>query len=176
MAIEFSTVGRTAKILKDYQAVTRTGRNGEWESKSVMFSLAVDRDYKQMNDKGELERHTDFIPVRATGPIAECFNKYCNDRNEEGKLVSRLIQVSGHVEQYDKERTERIELGGQQYDVTFNETNKTIFVAEKIKFLDAPKKKAEGQSSTGVKIKAVDNATASAPVAVEAPAEDVAPF
>lgn len=176
MAIEFTTVGRTARILKDYESVTKTGRNGEWESKSIMFSLAVDRDYKQMNNKGELERHTDFIPVRATGPIAETFNKYCNDRNEDGKLVSRLIQVSGHIEQYDKERTERIELNGAQYDVTFNENNKTIFVAEKIKFLDASKKKTDGQSSTGVKIKAVNNATASAPVAVEAPEEDVAPF
>ena len=147
--VHLNLIGRTAKIVKPYEAVQRTGRNGAFESKMVMFSIATDRDYKSTvtNADGTIsqERKTDFFVCRATGPIADLFNKYCSAIKEDGKLVSRRLYIQGHLEKYQATRTEQVQLpNGQVIQVNLPEEREVI-VVESIEFLDANPVKTQAQ-------------------------------
>ena len=148
MSINVSTIARTVRIIKPYANVQRNGRNGVWNSESVMFSIATDREYKSTvtHDDGTVgqERKTDFYACRATGPIADLFNKYCSamkkDENGNDKLVSRRLLVEGHFEKYPATRTETIQanVNGQTVQLQVNlPEDREILVVEKITFLDA---------------------------------------
>ena len=163
MSMKIHAIGRTVKILRPYAVEQKTGRNGVFESKMVMWTLATDRDYRQAttNADGSVtqERHTDFFACRATGPIADLFAKYCNamkkDENGNDKLVSRRIAIEGHLEKYNATRTEQVQLNnGQIIQVTLPE-EREIVVVESIEFLDAnPSKSNAGTTATATIVQA----------------------
>lgn len=163
MSMKIHAIGRTVKILKPYAVEQRTGRNGNFESRMVMWTLATDRDYRQAttNTDGSVtqERHTDFFACRATGPIADLFAKYCNamkkDENGNDKLVSRRIAIEGHLEKYNATRTEQVQLNnGQIIQVTLPEEREVV-VVESIEFLDAnPSKSNAGTTATATIVQA----------------------
>ncbi len=198
MSMKIHAIGRTVKILKPYAVEQRTGRNGNFESRMVMWTLATDRDYRQAvtNADGTIsqERHTDFFACRATGPIADLFAKYCNavkkDENGNDKLVSRRIAIEGHLEKYNATRTEQVQLNnGQIIQVSLPEEREVV-VVESIEFLDAnPSKSNAGTTAQATIVQAQPVMTAqpvaqvaqvvesipSAPIAGAVTAE-VAPF
>jgi hypothetical protein len=161
--MKIHAIGRTVKILRPYAVEQKTGRNGVFESKMVMWTLATDRDYRQAttNADGSVtqERHTDFFACRATGPIADLFAKYCNamkkDENGNDKLVSRRIAIEGHLEKYNATRTEQVQLNnGQIIQVTLPEEREVV-VVESIEFLDAnPSKSNAGTTATATIVQA----------------------
>lgn len=163
MSMKIHAIGRTVKILRPYAVEQKTGRNGVFESKMVMWTLATDRDYRQAttNADGSVtqERHTDFFACRATGPIADLFAKYCNamkkDENGNDKLVSRRIAIEGHLEKYNATRTEQVQLNnGQIIQVTLPEEREVV-VVESIEFLDAnPSKSNAGTTATATIVQA----------------------
>lgn len=163
MSMKIHAIGRTVKILKPYAVEQRTGRNGNFESRMVMWTLATDRDYRQAvtNADGTIsqERHTDFFACRATGPIADLFAKYCNavkkDENGNDKLVSRRIAIEGHLEKYNATRTEQVQLNnGQIIQVSLPEEREVV-VVESIEFLDAnPSKSNAGTTATATIVQA----------------------
>lgn len=167
MSMKIHAIGRTVKILKPYAVEQRTGRNGNFESRMVMWTLATDRDYRQAvtNADGTIsqERHTDFFACRATGPIADLFAKYCNavkkDENGNDKLVSRRIAIEGHLEKYNATRTEQVQLNnGQIIQVSLPEEREVV-VVESIEFLDAnPTKNNAGTTATVIQAQPVMNA------------------
>lgn len=191
MSMNAYAIGRTAKIIKPYAVTQRNGRNGTFESRMVMFSLATDRDYQQSvtHEDGSItqERHTDFFPCRATGPIADLFNKFCSatkkDENGNDKLVSRRLLVQGHFEKYQATRTETVQanVNGQVVQLQVNlPEDREILVVEKITFLDAnPSNQNNGQAQATVVAQTANVAqatpVATAPVAGVIDAE-VAPF
>jgi len=141
-------VFRTAKIIKPYSVDQRNGKNGTFESRMIMFSVATDREYRHAVTKEDgsvvQERQTDFYALRATGPIADTLAKYASamrtDDNGNQKLVSRRMLIKGHLETYPATRKETISavVNGQtvQLAVELPEERK-IIVAESIEFLDA---------------------------------------
>ena len=148
---------RTVSIVKDFTVEKRQGANGEFESKSILFRIAVDRDYQvSVTENGITgkKRPTDFWLAKCTGEIAERFNKYCTEKDANGKLVSRHLLLGGNFEQYEKQRVVKAELqteiNGQLYnvagDVNVTET-RTIFVVNDIEFLDG--RKSTGSTNTG---------------------------
>lgn len=163
MSMKIHAIGRTVKILKPYAVEQKTGRNGNFESRMVMWTLATDRDYRQAttNADGSVtqERHTDFFACRATGPIADRFAKYCNamkkDENGNDKLVSRRIAIEGHLEKYNATRTEQVQLNnGQIIQVSLPEEREVV-VVESIEFLDAnPSKSNAGTTATATIVQA----------------------
>lgn len=163
MSMKIHAIGRTVKILRPYAVEQKTGRNGVFESKMVMWTLATDRDYRQAttNADGSVtqERHTDYFACRATGPIADLFAKYCNamkkDENGNDKLVSRRIAIEGHLEKYNATRTEQVQLNnGQIIQVTLPEEREVV-VVESIEFLDAnPSKSNAGTTATATIVQA----------------------
>lgn len=145
MSMKVHAIGRTVKIIRPYAVEQRNGRNGMFESRMVMWTLATDRDYRQATTNADgtvtQERHTDFFACRATGPIAELFNRYCSatkkDENGNDKLVSRRIAIEGHLEKYQATRTEQVQLNnGQIIQISLPE-EREIVVVESIEFLDA---------------------------------------
>ena len=182
MSMNCYAIGRTARILKPYAVTQRNGRNGAFESRMVMFSIATDRDYRQatVHEDGTVtqERNPDFFACKATGPIADLFNKYCSatkkDENGNDKLVSRRIMVQGHMETYDATRTETIQavVNGQtvQLSVELPDERK-ILVVEKMEFLDANPVKSNN-TTTATVATVVGTTPAEQPVNV-APAQTV---
>ena len=178
MAANYELIGRTVKINKDYAVTQRTGRNGVFESKMVMFTIATDRDYKQAvtQEDGSIkqENKTDFFVCRATGPIADLFNQYCSakkiDENGKEKLVSRRLQLKGHIEKYNATRSETVQINynGQILNVAVNlPEERSVLVVEKITFLDAnpSRNNANGTTATTAQVVAqAINATPTAPV------------
>lgn len=160
MSMKAHAIGRTARIIRPYAVEQRNGRNGVFESRMVMFSLATDRDYKKAvtNADGSMtqERPTDFFACRATGPIADLFNQYCSavkkDENGQDKLVSRRIAVEGHFEKYQATRTETVQFvdNGVQKTLQVNlPEERDVLVVESIEFLDGnPVNKQNTQSGT----------------------------
>lgn len=178
MSMKVHAIGRTARIVKPYAVEQRNGKNGTFESRMVMFSLATDRNYRQATTKPDgtvsQERHTDFFVCKATGPIADNFAKYCSamkkDENGNDKLVSRRISIEGHLETYDATRTEQVQLNnGQIIQVSLPEERK-IVVVDEIEFLDAnPSKNNAGATATIVQAQPVTNVQPAQPVAPVAP-------
>lgn len=177
MSMNYELIGRTVKINKPYSVDQRTGRNGTFESKMVMFTIATDREYKQAVTQADgsikQENKTDFFVCRATGPIADLFNQYCSakklDENGKEKLVSRRLQLKGHVEKYNATRKETIQanVGGQIVQIAVElPEERSVLVVEKITFLDAnpSKNNAGGTGTTAQVIAQAINASPVAPV------------
>lgn len=139
---------RTVAIVKDLTVEQRQGANGAFESKEILFRIAVDRDYKvtrQENGKTIQEYPTDFWLAKATGPVAQAFADHCTAKKEDGKIVSRHLLLIGNFETYQKSRnvkeTVQVNINGMLYNVNVDlnvpDTN-TIFMVDGIKFLDRP--------------------------------------
>lgn len=166
-------IGRVGRITKPYSVQTFTGENGiQRQVGSIYFTVAVERNYsqRQTDDQGNVTRRpaTDWFLVKASGPVADNFNKYCTAVDANGKLVSRLIAITGEVETYQKERlvATDIPINGVVYhveNIPVNETNICIN-AEKIKYLDS-------SSRSGIQAQ-----TAGAPVATQAAYPTIAPM
>jgi hypothetical protein len=180
MSVKISTVARTVKILKPYTAEQRNGKNGTFLSKMVMFTIASDREYKQAITKAdgtvEQGRKTDFFACRATGPVADLFNQYCSatkkDENGNDKLISRRLLIEGHLEKYQAERKEQVDVNGQVYEFALPEEREVI-VVESIQFLDANPATKNTASAQPV---ATATAVQAVPVQAVAANGEVAPF
>ena len=167
MSMKVHSIGRTVKIIRPYSVEQKSGRNGVFESRMVMWSFVTDRDYRQAttNTDGTVtqERHPDFFACRATGPIADLFNRYCSatkkDENGNDKLASRRIAIEGHLEKYNATRTEQVQLNnGQIIQVALPE-EREIVVVESIEFLDAnPVKNNTGTTATIVQTQPIMSA------------------
>lgn len=149
---------RTVTIVKDFKVEKRQGANGEFESKEILFRIAVDRDYQiSVTENGITgkKRPTDFWLAKCTGEVAERFNKFCTAKDEQGKLISRHLLLGGNFEQYQKPRIVKAELqaniNGQLYnvvgDVSVPDTC-TIFIVNDIEFLDGKRDTAPANTTT----------------------------
>lgn len=164
---------RTVAIVKPFQVEKRQGQNGEFESKSILVRIAVDRDYKVRrteNGKTIEEYPTDFWLCKFTGAVAQVFADHCTALKEDGKLHSRRLLLSGNFENYDKPRkvSKQINVGGALYDIEFEVAdNNTIFVVDSMKFLDK-NPNANATPAGGVSVTPVAQAVAT-PVAQAQP-------
>lgn len=139
---------RTVSLVKELSTEMRHGANGDFESKTIMFRIATDRNYrisKTENGKTTMEYPTDFYLAKATGKVAESLAQYCTAKKEDGKLVSRHLLVSGSFETYQKDVTEHVTLtnvniNGVLYnvegDVVLPNRTQYIFVIDSFSFLD----------------------------------------
>lgn len=183
---------RTVSIVKPLTVEQRNGINGSFESKEVLFKIAVDRDYKvtrMVNGKPEQSNPTDFFLAKAVGNTAQAFADYCTAKKEDGKLVSRQLLLTGHFETYQKDRpvtqTVAVNLGGQMYnvDVTLSVTETNyIFIVDKMKFLDYKPQGAQTGTTQAVVVGTpvpvgtpAQNTVAQVPVAPAVPTAPVAP-
>lgn len=139
---------RTVAIVKDLVVEQKTGANGIYEAKSILFRIAVDRDYKvtrQENGKTISEYPTDFWLAKATGAQAQAIADYCSAKKEDGKLVSRRLLLTGSFENYNSPRKVKavlpVNIGGVMYnvegEVEVPNNTATIFIIDKFKFLDS---------------------------------------
>ena len=129
-------IGRTSRITQElqYRDITNPATGQTTRQASISFNFAVPREYQGAN--GTV---TDFIHCRATGPVAERFNQYCNGKKADGSLMSRHLALKGRFEVYTSTRnvTSQVNINGQLYDVTsqINQTN-YIYNVQSITFLD----------------------------------------
>lgn len=150
---------RTVAIVRDLQVEQKNGANGQFESKSILFRIAVDRPYKvtrQENGKTISENPTDFWLAKATGNVAQTIADYCTAKKEDGKLVSRRLLLNGNFENYLSPRKIHVAfpviINGLQYnvenDVDVPNNQATIFIVNEMKFLDSnPANKNNGNAS-----------------------------
>lgn len=151
---------RTVSLVRELTTEQRNGVNGQYESKTIMFRIAVDRDYRSTrveNGKTITETPTDFWLARASGEVAQRLNDYCTQKKENGKLVSRHLLLSGNFETYQTTKMVKhkgkahvvipnVNIGGAYYniehdvvDVEFESEDtidNTIFVIDGFTFLD----------------------------------------
>lgn len=152
---------RTVAIVKPLETTKRNGANGEFESKTILLRIAVDRDYKTTrteNGKTISEYPTDFWLAKATGAVAQAIADNCAQFKDDGKLVSRHLLLNGSFEGYQSTRKQKINaqpqvnINGQIYQLNLDldvdvPTNNTIFVIDSFRFLD--KKPGQPQANTG---------------------------
>jgi len=162
---------RTVAIVKPLITEKRTGANGEFEVKSILVRIAVDRDYKTTrteNGKTISEYATDFWLAKLTGNVAQAFADNCTDTREDGKLISRHLLLDGSYESYQSVKkqkvhvTPQIELNGMIYNLSFDteadvQTTNTIFIVNQFKFLD--KKPEKITPNTGTTVASVGSVT-----------------
>ena len=175
---------RTVAIVRDFKVEKRQGANGEFESKDILFRIAVDRDYQvSVTENGITgkKRPTDFWLAKCTGEVAERFNKFCTAKDEQGKLISRHLLLGGNFEQYQKPRkihaTPQVNMNGQlvqlEFDMEVPDTS-TIFIVNDIEFLDGKKNAEAPANTTPTATIASMTPVATAPVA-QAPVQTVQP-
>lgn len=137
---------RTVNIVRDLKVEKRQGINGEFESKDILFKIAVDRGYKTTRmENGQLieENAVDYWLAKATGKLAQIFADNCCHKKPDGKLHSRQLLLAGSFENYKKARKVSIqaqtEINGVLYNIpveTEIQTDNTIFIVDEITFLD----------------------------------------
>ncbi len=96
-------IGRTAKVVRSYSCEERQGRNGSFESKSILFSFACDRKYRTttvVNGQQRTDSPTDFWLVKFVGAAAEKMNQYATAKKPDGSLISRYMYLEGTFETY----------------------------------------------------------------------------
>ena len=194
-------LARTVSIIQPFQAITREDGT---VYKSIIFKVAEKRKYKQNYIDSKTNQQvngykSDFWLVKATGEVAEAFNKNCTAVDENGKLKSRYLNIEGRFETYTKDREVTISVPAQaiaQYagvayagadmvvKATVPQTN-TILNADVITYLDPNPNRAEngGQQVTvsapvagaNYAAGAVQGQTPVAPVMVQAPVAQPAP-
>ena len=179
---------RTVAIVRDLRVEKRQGANGEFESKDILFRIAVDRDYKvtrQENGKTISERPTDFWLAKATGNVAQIFADHCSATKEDGKLISRHLLLSGNFENYQNTRNVKakvqpqVNINGQIYqldlevEVPVENNSNTIFIVDSIEFLDSnPANRTPSGSNAGATVSsAVATPVTASPVPVAQPAQ-----
>ena len=179
---------RTVSIVRDLRVEKRQGANGEFESKDILFRIAVDRDYKvtrQENGKTISERPTDFWLAKATGNVAQIFADHCSATKEDGKLISRHLLLSGNFENYQNTRNVKakvqpqVNIGGQIYqldlevEVPVENNNNTIFIVDSIEFLDSnpANRTPSGGNASATVSSAVATPVAASPTTVAQPAQ-----
>lgn len=159
MSMKFSGIFRTSKVVKE-ENVQRTGRNGVFNSKYVMFQAATDRPYKQTVTKEDgsvsQERQSDFFTFKMSNGLYDTWQKYCNAKklvDGKEKLVSRRLYLAGHTEKYKATRSETIQanVGGQLVQIAVElPEERTIYVVEEIEFLDANPVNAANAQAQGI--------------------------
>lgn len=179
---------RTVAIVRDLKVEKRQGANGEFESKDILFRIAVDRDYKvtrQENGKTISERPTDFWLAKATGNVAQIFADHCSATKEDGKLISRHLLLSGNFENYQNTRNVKakvqpqVNINGQTYqldlevEVPIENNNNTIFIVDSIEFLDSnPANRTPSGGNAGATVSsAVATPVTASPTTVAQPAQ-----
>ena len=178
---------RTVAIVRDLRVEKRQGANGEFESKDILFRIAVDRDYKvtrQENGKTISERPTDFWLAKATGNVAQIFADHCSATKEDGKLISRHLLLSGNFENYQNTRNVKakvqpqVNIGGQIYqldlevEVPVDYNNNTIFIVDSIEFLDSNPANRTAPANTGATVSsAVATPVTATPATVAQPVQ-----
>lgn len=160
MAMNVTMIGRTASIAVPYVNETRNGRNGQFQSKRIMFSVAVDRKYRTtsvVNGQQTTDNPTDFFLVEFVGGAADAMNKHATAQKQDGKLVSRHLYLEGTFETYRsnkpiKATMKGVNLGGQLYDIPGLATpdgagiTNVKFVVDFFKFLDANPNAGESEN------------------------------
>lgn len=146
MAKNVTGVFRTVKVVQPYrEQVINNGNGGQTTLKSIMISVATDRDYKQKQEDGSMGYNSDFYVIKATGPVAESFSKWVAQTDANGKLISRRIEIVGYDETYQAERTipadvMQVNINGQLYNINVPERKvketRTTLIVDKYKFLD----------------------------------------
>ena len=179
---------RTVAIVRDLRVEKRQGANGEFESKDILFRIAVDRDYKvtrQENGKTISERPTDFWLAKATGNVAQIFADHCSATKEDGKLISRHLLLSGNFENYQNTRNVKakvqpqVNINGQIYqldlevEVPVENNSNTIFIVDSIEFLDSnPANRTPSGGNAGATVSsAIATPVTASPVSVAQPAQ-----
>ena len=155
--INVNSVLRTVRVAVPYKI--NKAKDGEFAS--MYFSCASARGVKKEEGK---KADTDFLLVKFTGKLADVMRDYASATNE-GKLLSRHIYVSGHLESYQAERPVEFDtvIDGEEYTVksTVKET-RFVLVAEHVEFLDSAKK-TEGKTAPTVTVTAVKKPAAEKP-------------
>lgn len=143
-----------------------------FESKTILFKVASNRDYtvnKVTNGVTTREKPSDFVFCRAHGSIAQAINDYCKEKKvgEEGKFVSRHLELAGHLETYIAKKTVPFEqivaLSGANYNLKLDhvvDVEQTVFVVKELNFLDASAKAKAPEVKTvdGVTLTPIDGA------------------
>lgn len=151
MAMNVTMIARTASIAKEYTCETRNGRNGQFQSKRIMFSMAVDRKYRTtsvVNGQQTTDNPTDFFLVEFVGGAADAMQKHATGKKQDGKLQSRFLYLEGTFETYRsnkpiKATMKGVNMGGVLYDIPGMATpdgagiTNVKFVVDFFKFLDA---------------------------------------
>lgn len=166
--------------VKELQTEKRQGPNGEFDAKSILFRVASNRNYTRTVTKdGQQveERPTDFILCRANGSTAQVIADNCSAVDANGKLISRHLNIYGHIETYVTDRTFKVEnlplsiANVGTVNVSFDTTQKVdghIFIVDEIEFLDPkpqPKVQAGGVTVSNVQVSTGQVQATTAPVA-----------
>lgn len=100
-----SGVGRTARV-SEVKEEKRQINGKAVNYKSINLTIATDRNYRD----GKGNRIPDFIFCSVGGPegsyparIVDVINTYANKKDHEGKLISRLVEISGRLFVYSKD-------------------------------------------------------------------------
>lgn len=152
--------GRTVWV-KELTTEKRQGPNGEFDAKSILFRIATPRNYtRTITRDGQQveERPTDFILCRANGTTAQIIADNCTATGADGKLISRHLELIGHIETYVTDRTFKVEnlplniANVGTVNVSFDTTQKVdghIFIVDEIEFLDPkPQPKVQAGQAT----------------------------
>lgn len=161
--------------VKDLQIEKRQGQNGEFESKTILFNVATDRNYKvdQKQPDGSVKKNypTDFYLCRAKGEVAQAIADFCSAKNAEGKTISRRLNLFGHIETYKKaqafDATANVNFNGAVYPVTIKHEEQIdgmVFVVEEFEFLDSNPVNKDGNN-----VKQAPVATVGAPIQAGTP-------
>ena len=147
-----------------FYGVVRTVRVGELQTKkvegkedvtSITLTVASKRDYSvktTVNGQIVSQRPTDFLFCMAYGNIAKVISDYCSDKDANGKLVSRLLEISGELRTYKKDevRYAEMDINGDGVAEKLKFTvpmEHTVLVLRNVEILDSVKKK-EGTVAT----------------------------
>lgn len=182
-------VGNTAWV-GELQTKEITGTDGKpFTSQSIMFRVATKRDYyvsRTVNGEVIRERPTDFFSCKATGALAKLIADYASDKREDGKLVSRLVELSGHMETYKAKRVEnkthQFQIGDSLCEAEIAheyEVVEHIFMVDSLNFLDSNKsessKPATTKTSGPISVRVVSQATETTTSTTPKPGEPVKP-
>ena len=143
---------RTVAIQKEYREYKKNGK----DVKEISMRVAVPRMYSVTDESGNKNVATDFILVTARGNAAERLNDYCTDKDENGKLISRQLCLTGAFETYKSNvhvtDTIRVKLKGKVYDIPYegdHEWTSFIFWLRDVQFLDSKGSGEKKKSSKG---------------------------
>ena len=180
MALKFYMDARTVSIVTPYKEEQVNGANGEYTRKSILFKVATNHRYKSTTPDGKKEYQSDFFLVRASGGVAETFNKLCGSlKKPDGKHWSRKVLIEGTEENYTKtvnKTLKDVEIDGKLYDLTVPENvERNILIAESITFLDPHPDALKNADGVSGKVVATPSATATPVSATPAQAEPVQP-
>lgn len=127
-------------------------------AKSILLKVASNRDYqvtKVANGVTTKERPSDFILCKATGSLAQLIADHASEKNN-GKIVSRFLELAGHLEVYTSTKTVPVEkvvtIGEKKYNIKFEAqvpVENTIFIIKELQFLDNIGTKAKVVEATG---------------------------